>query len=287
MSLDRMQFAENLTYVVTMIKLQLFHFFLICSLSLFTSCGLLNKKGKWGKDALYPIRSERILKSFRKNISSAHVWVPMAGAGIISLGDYEKKVTNWVAEESHIYPDHKTADKWSDNFNDILKFQTYASTIMTPSLNEKGEWGDYLLSKARGAGVVLSSSSLSRYSHDRISEALPRERPNKSDRRSFPSSHTTKASAYNMINIKNYESIDMNDYFRIGLITFNTTMATGTAWARVEGHRHYPTDVLIGYALGSFMSGFIYDSLMNFDPMQSFVIAPAGGSWTALYVVQF
>lgn len=277
----------DLTYLALMIKFQLCQYILLCFIPFMSSCGLLNKKGNWGKNALYPVKAERIIWSLKKNLSSAHVWLPVAGAGVIVIGNYEDKISNWIAEEKHIFPDHKTADDWSDINNQILKYQTYASTLLTPSANEENSWGDYLQNKVRGAAVVVTSTSLPRYFHDRISETFPRQRPNKADMRSFPSSHATKASAYNMINIKNYEAINMDSNFRIGLITLNTGMAVITSWARVEGHRHNPTDVMIGYALGSFMSGFIYDSLMNHDPAHSLVILPMNDAWATQYIVQF
>jgi membrane-associated phospholipid phosphatase len=38
------------------------------------------------------------------------------------------------------------------------------------------------------------------------------------------------------------------------------TMAGGTAWARVESGKHFPTDVLASAALSHFTSVFLYDA---------------------------
>jgi membrane-associated phospholipid phosphatase len=43
----------------------------------------------------------------------------------------------------------------------------------------------------------------------------------------------------------------------------NVVLAGGVAWARVEGRRHYPSDVLFGAALGHFLTAFIHDAFMN------------------------
>ena len=47
------------------------------------------------------------------------------------------------------------------------------------------------------------------------------------------------------------------------------TVAGLTAWARLEAEKHYPTDVLVGAALGHFISAVIHDSMMGLDaPVQ-------------------
>lgn len=50
---------------------------------------------------------------------------------------------------------------------------------------------------------------------------------------------------------------------RMPLQIVNIVLATGVAWARVEGRAHYPTDVLAGAAFGHFLSSLVYDSFMG------------------------
>ena len=53
--------------------------------------------------------------------------------------------------------------------------------------------------------------------------------------------------------------------WRITLKTTFTTFAAATAWSRVEGGKHYPSDVLFGAALGNFIAVFIHDAFLNAD----------------------
>ena len=39
-------------------------------------------------------------------------------------------------------------------------------------------------------------------------------------------------------------------------------LAAGTAWARVEGGVHYPSDNLFGAALGNFVATFVHDAFL-------------------------
>jgi hypothetical protein len=47
-------------------------------------------------------------------------------------------------------------------------------------------------------------------------------------------------------------------------------MASTVAWARVEGHEHFPEDVLVGAALGHFLSALIHDALIGLPPSRRF-----------------
>jgi len=53
---------------------------------------------------------------------------------------------------------------------------------------------------------------------------------------------------------------------RIGL----ASLTTGTAWARVEAGKHFPSDVLAGMALGHLIGAFIndvfWDSIIRMTP---------------------
>jgi membrane-associated phospholipid phosphatase len=57
--------------------------------------------------------------------------------------------------------------------------------------------------------------------------------------------------------------IDMPRALKPPLKIGNYLLASGVAWARVEGQRHYPSDVFAGAALGHFLTAFIHDAFMN------------------------
>lgn len=261
---------------------------LILTLILHSSCSLLTKRGKWGKEAIFPIRGSRIIDSFKRNISSPHVWAPLATAALLNVSGWDEKVSNWVSDEKFIYHKQDSADNWSDHFNNILRYELYLTTILTPSLDEDGELTGYLWNKAKGGAKIYAADLSSRTSHDWLTDVTKRERPNGENFRSFPSGHSTEAGSKTRLNSGNLDSIEMDEDLRFGLKTTNVLMASGVLWARLEGKRHYPSDVLSGYALGTFVSGFIYDAFMNLDPRESFVLAPTGkGRFSAQYSFLF
>jgi hypothetical protein len=257
-------------------------------LLIFSGCSAFQKKGSWGKDAFSPVKASRVGAAFKKNITSAHVWAPLGGALAIHWGGHDHKISNWAQKEKNIYGDRTAADNWSDNFDDILKYEMFLTPLLTAS-SEEGTLREYVWRKGKGYVVIAGASRLPDYAHDRLAKAIHRRRPNKSDTRSFPSGHSTQAGTRNMIVLRNLQGIPMNPNVRFGIETLNTTMSAGVLWARVEGKRHYPSDVLAGYALGAFLSGFIYDSLMYSDPEhpESVAVIPAGDKWTLQYTYAF
>jgi membrane-associated phospholipid phosphatase len=67
----------------------------------------------------------------------------------------------------------------------------------------------------------------------------------------------------------------------------NILLASGSAWARVEGGKHFPSDGLAGAALGHFLSTFIHDAFIGIPKANrcQLVIMPSkGGAMAYLYV---
>lgn len=260
---------------------------LLTSLALISSCSMVSKKGQWGKNALYPLKGGRIIDAIKKNAQSAHVWGPVAGAVVFSASNFDRNFSNWVANEADVFKDKDAADAWSDNFNNILKAEMYATILLTASHNDDEDFWGYAWNKTKGGLVVNVAASSSRFSVDQVRKVVKRQRPNKIDLKSLPSGHASEAGSRRVIIGKGIDSIDMDPNLRFGVNALNTSMAIGTLWARVEGKRHYPSDVMLGYAFGSFISGVVYDSLINLDANETFVIIPGTDKLSAMYSYSF
>lgn len=87
-----------------------------------------------------------------------------------------------------------------------------------------------------------------------------RERPDASDKLSFPSGHATRAFAYHAMSLRNLRSAHIPAPVRPASAIAMGALAAGTAWARVEGGAHYPSDVLAGAAIGNFVAAVINDA---------------------------
>lgn len=260
---------------------------LLIACTLLSSCSLLTRKGDWGKDAFWPLKGSRIKDAFIKNITSPHVWIPASGAAITYFGNYDKKITRWAHDENLFFDNHEDASDWSDNLLTILENEMYLSMFLTASSSEDPTIKEYVVNKGKGYLVIRIATRSTDIVRDKAANFFKREKPNHVNKRSFPSGHSSKAASRSMITNRNLDSIPMNEYLRTGIRSVNTSAAGLMLIARVEGNAHYPSDALMGYALGSFFSGFLYDALMNMDPNEFVSIVPNNGGIQWQYTLNF
>jgi membrane-associated phospholipid phosphatase len=97
----------------------------------------------------------------------------------------------------------------------------------------------------------------------------------------MPSGHSSGAFSGMALANRNLDYIEMNRYARTGVKAANVALATSVAWARVEGEKHFPTDVLVGAALGNFTTRFLYEAFIGTKPDDRFSFylepSPSGG----------
>ena len=112
-----------------------------------------------------------------------------------------------------------------------------------------------------------------------LKSAITRTRPDDDGKDSFPSGHSTRAFATATMASANLEGTPMPAGLRIGLDAGITTLAAGTAWARVEGGRHFPSDVLAGAAIGSFVSTWVRECFLRENPALSVDLSAGHRQW--------
>jgi len=188
-------------------------------------------------------------------LRNPNTWVSAAGA--VAVAPWDRKISNWAVENTPIFGSVENAKSASDDLRSLCDFAMIGTALAVPG-------GDYpwrsrferLLVEEGGVWAASSVTGL-------MKETISRERPDESDNHSFPSGHSTRAFAYNGMSLRNLDAMDLPDAGRISLKALFTTMAAGTAWARVEGERHYPSDVFAGAAVGNFVSMFIHDAFLG------------------------
>jgi len=224
-------------------------------------CGgtLSNGRG-WGEDASLDVDGDRLWRAARKAFFDPGTLIPLAGAVVFAIDDLDEQTSNWAVRHNPIYDSDDNARDYSDDLKDILEAEAIMTALLTPSGEDSGQWGK---AKLKGGLVELAAFGVTVGATDILKDVTDRQRPDKSGDNSFPSLHTSRAFSAAALSNRNLKYIEMNDTLRTGLQITNTVMASGVAWARVEGERHYPSDVLFGAALGNFLTNFILDGFMN------------------------
>jgi hypothetical protein len=232
-----------------------------------TGCGHLPGGRGWGEQALYPVDWKRIPRAAKNAALDPLTYVPLIGAGVIAVGDFDHRISDWAVDETPLFGSTDTAKDYSDIGRSVLVAEGFGTALLTPSGEDGSEWA---WAKAKGLVVEGAAFGLMGGATDGLKSAIGRVRPDRKGDDSMPSGHASSAFSGMALANRNLDYIDMNRHARVGVKAANIALATSVAWARVEGEKHYPTDVLVGAALGNFLTRFVYDSFMNLEPDEQF-----------------
>lgn len=204
--------------------------------ALLTGCATQPSDGRW-------------LYATKKAASDSLTWAPVATAVLVSASGADDDIAEWAMDENPVFGSRANAERRSDEFKDILKGGALASTAFLPrEAPFEKKYADF-------TAITLVSPIT-----DFIKDNTDRQRPDKSDRRSFPSGHTSQAFTAARILSDNKEYYDLSDGMSLATDITIYSLAVGTGWARVEAGVHYPSDVLVGAALGNFFSVFLNEA---------------------------
>jgi hypothetical protein len=212
------------------------------------------------------------------------MWIPAIGAAVFSVGKLDHRVSNWASEKTPIFGSMDRAGKASDRMDGAAGAGWFLTALAAPSGSDPGGWA---VSKAKGFAVEYAALGANGGATRMIKDWAGRERPDGSDRNSFPSGHSSHTFASAMLGRRNVESLPISPAGKWVLDTAFTSLAVGTAWARVEAKKHFPSDVLAGAALGSFLSAFIHDAFMGLDQSKNMAVSLQSGKAVVILRVEW
>ncbi len=253
---------------------------------LVASCGTLNNGRGWGEDAIWPVEWERIPRAAYHALIDWQTLAPAAGALFFRIDHYDQRVSDWASEHHPLYGSHQAAETFSNSVLVGLYAETLGTALLTPSGDNPKEWA---YSKMKGLAVEGAALGFTSITTSAIQRSTGRTRPDQSADTSFPSAHSSGAFSASTLSNRNLDSISIPNEARIPIQVTNVVLATADAWARVEGKNHYPSDVLIGAALGHFLSAFIHDAFIGLPEQGGFTLSvtPARGGGIAMISFSF
>jgi membrane-associated phospholipid phosphatase len=243
---------------------------------LLTGCGTLENGRGWGEDAIYPLDIRRIGRAAHNAFFDLETLIPAAGALVFALDGVDESVSDWATNHNPVFGSEESARDVSDILRATLLVEAIGTAMATPSGDEPKRWTS---SKLKGLGVELAAIGVTHGVTAMFKEASGRTRPDDSDDNSFPSAHSSGAFSGATLSNRNLDVIPLANHVRVPLQVANLCLASGVAWARVEGRKHYPSHVLAGAALGHFLTAFIHDAFLNLPEEHGFrfVIWPRRG----------
>jgi hypothetical protein len=187
-------------------------------------------------------------------------WVPAAGAAVMAIDDWDQKLSDWAVENTPVFGSVDHAKEASDNLKTATSLSMIGTALAVPNGPRAWEL------KPERMAIEIVGVQFSNGLTSLLKSATGRERPDGSNNRSFPSGHASQAFARATFACRNVDNIpSLSKGGRIALKTTFRTLAAGTAWARVEGQKHYPSDVMFGAALGNFVAIFVHDAFLPED----------------------
>ncbi len=232
----------------------------------------------WGEGATWSPGWERVRSAAVDSARDPQVWVPLAGAAVFQIGDWDHEVAEWAQRETPVFGSVEDAAEWSDRLRSASAWSYALTVLLAPGGDTPAEWFE---NKAGGLAVGLSARALTSWSTQALKSSVGRERPDGSDYRSFPSGHTSASAVNARLASRNLRAFDLSDGERraydIGLLA----LTVGTSWARIEAGKHYPSDTLFGMALGHWFASFINDAFLGLDAREGrhgvmFEVVPDG-----------
>jgi hypothetical protein len=238
---------------------------LVLLATLTAGCGTMPNGQRWGENASFP-GWEKLKRTSLKAARDPQTWVPLAGAVVLSFGDLDEDLSDWAVRETPLFGSENSADDASDDLRTALGVVTIATALSTPSGDDKSDWAS---AKLKGLLVETSAVMLPGAVTSVLKDTTERTRPNEESDRSFPSAHATAAFSFSTLTSRNVDAMNVTPVTKKVVKYSANTVAGLTAWARVEAEKHYPTDVLVGAAIGHFLSAVVHDSFMGEDePVQ-------------------
>ncbi len=233
-----------------------------CVTLLLSGCGSLHNGRNWGQDATIFPGWQRIGNAALRATLAPGTWAPALGALGFQIGDMDERVSNWASDKTPVFGSVENAKYQSDSLRDAAFTNYLITALATPSGQQPGEW---LVAKAKGISVGWVALHSTRNTTFFFKAQTGRTRPDQSGDDSFPSNHAGKTAVMSMLASKNIDSLPISDIYKTSLKIGTFSLDAGTAWARVEGKKHFPSDVLAGMALGHFFGAFFNDAFLGLE----------------------
>src|SRR5687768_444020 len=109
----------------------------------------------WGSEATLTPGWDRVRDAAIGAAKDPQVWVPLAGAAVFSIGDFDEEVSDWAREETPIFGSQENARDWSDHLKSASAVSYWITVLATPGSDE-----NWFADKAKGVAVGLSARAL-------------------------------------------------------------------------------------------------------------------------------
>jgi len=271
--------------------------FLLCIVTLTCLFGGCSSRAlKHGESPTLLPDKRRIGAALKDAAFDPYIGVTAAGLIAVAASGKDKQISSYATKHTPIYGSNENARKATDIILVSSKgIALLAYTVKYFPLQElihhgdcpiqlKFEMSPALYAPTVAAGAAFVSWGLTMGTTGLLKSAAKRERPDLSDTYSFPSMHTSSTAVANAYSARTISSMSLSPLYSYPAYAALTTLTLAVAWGRIEGEKHYPTDVLAGALIGTFFANAAYKAFLGpYQYVENFnvQIAPQGAAMTA------
>ncbi len=202
---------------------------------------------------------ERVKQAASSATNTYHFRIPLA-LGLIAFA-FDGRISDSAARHTPLFGSQENAENWTDALVvGLVPMMLYSA--MQSDLPVKDE--PAYITRAKFIGfqslIILADFTLI----TSLKNSSKRVRPDESDDLSFPSGHSSVSSGLSRTVFNNINNSQHRDT-TFGRVLQGTAFTSSilVAWGRVEARKHHLSDVLLGNALGAFISDFLYATFLE------------------------
>lgn len=182
-------------------------------------------------------------------IRDANVWAPLLGATLLQANDLDRQISDRAREDTPLFGSTQGALDASEDFRRLGEVALFSTALLAPAPETVGGW---TATKAKLLGSEWLATEITGNLATRLKDYTQRERPNGEDDLSLPSYDATSAAIRAHLTNLNIEYLPVEESSKTLLSLSSSGIGALASWSRVESGKHYPSDVLLGWALGNF-----------------------------------
>jgi membrane-associated phospholipid phosphatase len=176
------------------------------------------------------------------------VWAPATLSLLLQIEGLDGRLSAWARRETPVFGSQARAQNASNVLLDASVISYAALLVVTPAPHGLGPW---LHDKSKRGMAGLGAAAATDGITVLVKDATDRTRPDASNDLSFPSGHASGSAVAAALAAGEADRLRAPGWARSAIVLGTGAIAGGCGWARVEAGRHYPSDVLAGWALGT------------------------------------
>ena len=231
---------------------------LVCVLSL-SACAMHPGSGGPNRATFTPSLS-RMRRAAEDAATSPMTWAPAAVAGMLQIHHTDRHISHWFKHHHPIFGSRHTAQTASYATLGVSGGLYALSVAALPNGHQGWHYN------ARVAGIGAGSTLTTLGVTEGLKKAVGRQRPDQSNHASFPSGHASLTGDWATMTDQDIDRTALTPFEKFSLNGVSDSLAAVTDYARVSGRKHYPSDVLVGAALGHFIGVFADEAFIGASP---------------------